>query len=183
MCSPSGSEEGNDGINAMKQSMKETQDKVNSRQARSIVFLIRYIHSMLRLIAKKQMVHENGLSKEKFFLRLYPVRPLEFDDMARLIAERTTLTEHEVQFALGELQDIIVENIRLGRGVKLDKLGSIHPSLSSKAVDSLKEINLSTVKKLRLIYKPSVRIKKALKEVKMSIDRKYVMYNTDTRGE
>ena len=38
MCSPSGSEEGNDGINAMKQSMKETQDKVNSRQTGSIVF-------------------------------------------------------------------------------------------------------------------------------------------------
>ena len=38
MCSPSASEEGNDGINAMKQGMKETQDKVNSRQARSIVF-------------------------------------------------------------------------------------------------------------------------------------------------
>lgn len=38
MCSPSGSEEGNDGINAMKQGMKETQDKVNSRQTGSIVF-------------------------------------------------------------------------------------------------------------------------------------------------
>ena len=38
MCSPSVSEEGKDGINAMKQSMKETQDKVNSRQTRSIVF-------------------------------------------------------------------------------------------------------------------------------------------------
>lgn len=38
MCSPGASEEGKDGINAMKQSMKETQDKVNSRQARSIVF-------------------------------------------------------------------------------------------------------------------------------------------------
>ena len=38
MCSPSASEEGNDGINAMKQSMKETQDKVNFRQTGSIVF-------------------------------------------------------------------------------------------------------------------------------------------------
>ena len=38
MCSPSASEEGKDGINAMKQSMKETQDKVNSRQTGSIVF-------------------------------------------------------------------------------------------------------------------------------------------------
>ena len=57
MCSPSGSEEGKDGINAMKQSMKETQDKVNSRQARSIVFLFDIFilfHTMSRLIAKKQ---------------------------------------------------------------------------------------------------------------------------------
>ena len=38
MCSPNASEEGKDGINAMKQSMKETQDKVNSRQTGSIVF-------------------------------------------------------------------------------------------------------------------------------------------------
>lgn len=57
MCSPSGLEEGNDGINAMKQSMKETQDKVNSRQARSIVFqfdIFILFHTMLRLIAKKR---------------------------------------------------------------------------------------------------------------------------------
>ena len=57
MCSPSGSEEGKDGINAMKQSMKETQDKVNSRQTRSIVFqfdIFILFHAMLRLIAKKR---------------------------------------------------------------------------------------------------------------------------------
>ena len=57
MCSPSGLEEGKDGINAMKQSMKETQDKVNSRQARSIVFhfdIFILFHTMSRSIAKKR---------------------------------------------------------------------------------------------------------------------------------
>lgn len=93
---------------------------------------------------------------------------MEFDVLSKLIAERTTLTEYEVEFVLSELQTVMIENLQLGRGVRF---GS-EPSLKAEAVENEEDLNLSTVKKVNIIYKPSLEIKKALKKLKMRINRK-----------
>lgn len=130
---------------------------------------------MIYLNPKKQQIHANGVKSEKYYLKLSPTTNLEYEKLAQLIAERTTLTEYEVGFVLGELQDVIIENLAFGRGVVLDRLGIFRPSLSAKAVDSLDEINLSTVRKVSIIYTPSVRIKKALKNLRMHINKKHIL--------
>ena len=96
---------------------------------------------------------------------------LDFEQMSKLIAERTTLSEYEVEFTLSELQDIIIENLQLGRGIELGRLGCIEPSINVTAVDNINDINLKTIKKTRLIYKPSKSIKAALKNLKFKIKR------------
>ena len=65
------------------------------------------------------MVNVNGETKEMYALKLNPVHPMDFDVLSKLIAERTTLTEYEVEFVLSELQTVMIENLELGRGVKL----------------------------------------------------------------
>lgn len=96
---------------------------------------------------------------------------LDFEQISKLIAERTTLSEYEVEFTLSELQDIIIENLQLGRGIELGRLGCIEPSINVKSVDNINDINLKTIKKTRLIYKPSKSIKAALKNLKFKIKR------------
>lgn len=96
---------------------------------------------------------------------------LDFEQMSKLIAERTTLSEYEVEFTLSELQSIIIENLQLGRGIELGRLGCIEPSINVTAVDNINDINLKTIKKTRLIYKPSKSIKAALKNLKFKIKR------------
>lgn len=117
------------------------------------------------------MVNVNGETKQMYALRLNPIQPVEFDVLARLIAQRTTLTEYEVEFVLGELQSVMIENLELGRGVKFGKLGTFEPSLKAEAVENEQELNLSTVKKVNIIYKPSLEIKKALKNFRFRIIR------------
>lgn len=127
---------------------------------------------MINLIPTKRMVNINGTSKEMHTLKLTPIHPMEFDTIKKLIMERTTLSEFEVGFVLGELSTIIIENLQQGRGVCLENLGTFEPSLKATAMDSAKELNLDTVKKVSIIYKPSPTIKKALKKLKMRINRK-----------
>ena len=74
---------------------------------------------MIQLIPFKRMVNVNGETKEMYALKLNPVHPMDFDVLSKLIAERTTLTEYEVEFVLSELQTVMIENLELGRGVKL----------------------------------------------------------------
>ncbi|MDY5738289.1 MAG: HU family DNA-binding protein [Candidatus Onthomorpha sp.] len=132
---------------------------------------IKKFNDMIQLIPFKRMVNVNGETKQMYALRLNPVQPVEFDVLARLIAQRTTLTEYEVEFVLSELQTVMIENLELGRGVRFGRLGTFEPSLKAEAVESEKELNLSTVKKVNIIYKPSLEIKKALKSFRFRIIR------------
>lgn len=128
---------------------------------------------MIRLIPCKIRVNNQGKVSDKYCLRLYPVAPLEFDKMCDLVAERTTLTSNEVGFVLGEVRDVIIENIELGRGVDCGPLGIFALSLSAMAVETLKSLTLKTVRKVHIIYKPSLKIKKAFKHLAMRIERDY----------
>lgn len=127
---------------------------------------------MINLIPTKRKVNINGTSKEMHTLKLTLVHPMKFDSITKLIAERSTLSEFEVGFVLGELSTIIIENLQQGRGVRLENLGTFEPSLKATAVESSDELTLDTVKKVNIIYKPSPAIKKALKKLKMRINRK-----------
>lgn len=126
---------------------------------------------MIQLIPTKRVLNCNGVNKEVHLLRLNPVQPVEFDVLARLIAQRTTLTEYEVEFVLGELQTVMIENLELGRGVRFGRLGTFEPSLKAEAVEKENDLNLSTVKKMNILYKPSLEIKKALKSFRFRIIR------------
>ena len=76
---------------------------------------------MIDLIAYKKRMHINGEDKDKYSLRINPKGRLDFDKMCALIAERTTLTDYEVKFALAEVMQVIIENIEIGRREVLKK--------------------------------------------------------------
>lgn len=126
---------------------------------------------MIDLLICKKNVYSHGKKDEKYFLTLPGRDRLDFEKMCNLISERTTLNTYEVEFVLSVLQEVVIENLELGRGIELGKLGYLEPSLTATAVDDIKDINLNTIKKTRLIYKPSKSIKAALRNMKYSINR------------
>ncbi len=113
----------------------------------------------------------NDDNKEVYHLVLPGRSRLGFDKMCDLISERTTLNAYEVEFVLAILQEIVIENLEIGRGIELGRLGCLEPSLDTVTVENKKDINLNTIKNTRLIYKPSKSIKAALKNMKYSIER------------
>ena len=123
----------------------------------------------LEIVEKK--ISNVGNLETMYYLSIMRQERLDFEEMCHLIAERTTLSAYEVEFVLSELQDIAIENLRIGRGIELGRLGCLEPSLTAAAVDNINDINLKTIKKTRLIYKPSKAIKAVLKNMKYSINR------------
>lgn len=128
---------------------------------------------MIPLLPNEKKVWNKGEFKNVFYLKISPISPLKFDKMCDLIAERTTLSSNEVGFVLGEIKDMIIENASIGRGVDCGPLGVFVPSLSAKAVEDEKDLNLKTVRKINIVFKPSLKIKKAFKDFTMRIKRDY----------
>lgn len=117
--------------------------------------------------------YTHGEHSGVWLLRAMPADRLSFKDVCRLIAHRTTLTEGEVAFVLTEVAQVVVENINDGRGTELGALGSVEISAETQSKPTAEELTLATVKRLKLIYKPSLKIKKALKDIRLRIKREY----------
>lgn len=126
---------------------------------------------MIRITSYKKTMCINNEKQDKLFLKMVPQERMSFNDLCALIAERTTLADYEVEFALAAVKEVIVDNIRIGRGTELGPLGSIELSVNADAVDTEEELNKKLIEKTKIIYKPSKDIKKALKEVKYKIEK------------
>ncbi len=114
------------------------------------------------------------------FLQVRKIRALDFAQVCRQIAHKTTLTEGEVElFVLTEVAQMVVENIEDGRGTELGALGKVELSIEAESRKTSEELSLDTVKRMKLIFKPSPKIKEALKESLFRIKRDYNKKNEE----
>ena len=70
---------------------------------------------MIELVGYKKTMSLNGEKKEKVFVKANLPHRMDFEKLCALIAERTTLTDFEVAFVLAEVEQVVIENIELGR--------------------------------------------------------------------
>lgn len=146
---------------------------------------------MIQLIPSKRTIYSHGENKEVHLLKLNPIHPMEFETVKKLIVERTTLSEFEVGFVLGELSTIIIENLQQGRGVRLENLGTFEPSLkatamdSAEAVDTLEEANEKSIKKKGVRYRPTSGMNTkfgTIKFAKANLDSAHIADNGTSAG-
>ncbi len=67
---------------------------------------------MIRITSYKKTMCINNEKQDKLFLKMVPQERMNFNDLCALIAERTTLADYEVEFALAAVKDVIIDNIR-----------------------------------------------------------------------
>lgn len=141
----------------------------------SIQEFVRFIYNilliMIELVGYKKTMSLNGEKKEKVFVKANLPHRMDFEKLCALIAERTTLTDFEVAFVLAEVEQVVIENIEIGRGTEIGRLGSVELSVKASAVDSFEELDKNLVEKTKIIYKPSKGIKEALRNMKYKVVR------------
>jgi predicted histone-like DNA-binding protein len=70
------------------------------------------------------------------------------------------------------IADSIPTYLKQGKIVQLKELGTFQLMATTSSADSPKEINLKTVKKPKIIFKPDYYFKKPLENISYSFDRK-----------
>lgn len=128
---------------------------------------------MINLIPVEKTFHLMGGGKKYYYLEVKQAEPLEFDAMCRLIGDRSGASPFTVEMVVNEIADVIVENAKIGRGVNLGNLGVVQPVINSKLVEKEEDLELSLIRKFTMHFKPSLRIKKAMKNMRMRVKRDY----------
>ncbi len=85
------------------------------------------------------------------------------EQLIERIAGASSLAENDILSALRALQMVITEETMNGTTVQLTQLGNFTPYLKAKAMATAEEVDASTIKGIKVNFKPNVRFKNKLK--------------------
>ncbi len=85
------------------------------------------------------------------------------DDLVNEIEKFSALSEADIRGVIIALENVIQKELTDGKIVRLDKLGSFYPSLSSNGSATAKEFTAALIKSAKVNYRPGKRINDALK--------------------
>ncbi|WP_413532962.1 HU family DNA-binding protein [Empedobacter brevis] len=88
------------------------------------------------------------------------------DELTKEIEKFSALSEADIRGVIIALENVIINQIVNGKIVRLDKLGSFYPSLSSEGSATEASFNTSLIKAAKMNYRPGARIADALKTAK-----------------
>ncbi len=107
-----------------------------------------------------------GKEGEKiYFPRLTGSTPANLEEMAGLLAQRTSASRGDVYLVLTGLAELIPELLSQGKTVRIDRLGSFALHAKVLTSDSPEEVSYRNIKELRLRFKADKEIKKMLKRI------------------
>ncbi len=129
---------------------------------------------LYKAIAKTQPGVVGG-GQIKYYAGIVRERPVNIRKIATDISGMCTLTSTDVFAVLESFLDRIHTYIEEGRIVKLGDLGSFSPALASQGEDEQADVDRSTIKKLRVNFRPSAELKSRL--IRVTFEKHYEVPN------
>lgn len=88
---------------------------------------------------------------------------LNIDGLSARIEKFSALSEADIKGVIVALENVIQEALADGKIVRLDKLGTLYPTLSSGAADTEKDFHSGLIKSVGVNYRAGKRILDAMK--------------------
>ncbi len=90
---------------------------------------------------------------------------MQLDDLARIIAGRSTISRADCYGVIMALSDVIGEALSEGNIVKIESLGTFSLTLLGTAADAAASLGKTNIKGAKISYKPSKDLKSKVKEI------------------
>jgi predicted histone-like DNA-binding protein len=104
-------------------------------------------------------------NEEKWYANPVNAGTMDLDDLSKAIAGRSSLTAGDVYNTLSNCVDEIPTFLKIGMSIKLGNFGTLRLTISSEGANSKEEFTIANINGVRVIFTPSVELKKALKDV------------------
>lgn len=129
---------------------------LNIKTQNFIIMSIKY-----KLIQKSQPGVAGG-GRKKWYASVGLDGEASIDDLVKQIEKFSALSEVDIRGVIIALENVIQDELANGRVIRLDKLESFYPSLSSEGTVKEEDFTSANIKTARVNYRPGVRISKAL---------------------
>jgi len=102
---------------------------------------------------------------EKFYAAAIADGEVDLEQLAELIAYQCTVTDSDCYAVLTALEQNIVNELKQGRIIKLGRLGNFQVGLSSDGKTFPEEVNASSIRKNRVLFRPGKRLRTMLNDL------------------
>lgn len=103
-----------------------------------------------------------GGGKKKWYAQVQYDGEMTVDDLVSEIEKFSALSEADIRGVIIALENVIHKELVNGKIIRLDKLGSFYPSLSSRGADRESDFTVSYIKGAKVNYRPGKRITDSL---------------------
>lgn len=104
-----------------------------------------------------------GGGNKKWYASITNNGELGIDDLVKQIEKFSALSEADIKGVIIALENVMQEALANGQIVRMDKLGSFYPTLSSGSADTEKDFHQGLIKSVSVNYRAGKRIVDAMK--------------------
>jgi len=115
------------------------------------------------LFNKIERANPQNREVKKWYPSLKTVSRVSEKEVAKQIADETTLNRKEAEMALDQFQKVLITNLLASNSVKLGDWGSFHLRCKSEGSDAKEAVTAAKIKSLTLHFTPGKEPQDALK--------------------
>ena len=104
-----------------------------------------------------------GGGTKKWYANVVNDGELSVDDLVKQIEKFSSLSEADIKGVIIALENVIQNALANSKIVRLEKLGSLYPTLSSEGTATEKEFTINKIKSVGVNYRAGSRIIDAMK--------------------
>ncbi|MDR1602769.1 MAG: HU family DNA-binding protein [Tannerella sp.] len=112
-----------------------------------------------------QRANPQDRSKVKWYAAPVNDGKIAKSDLTKEIVNISSLSRGDVSNVIESLTDVIPKYLLMGKSINLGELGTMRVSFGSEGVDDAKDFNTGMISDTKIIFTPSVELKRKLEEI------------------
>lgn len=117
---------------------------------------------MVKIIPIQKSNPQDRIADNKYYAQVVATGKTDLERLAYLVANQSTVREGDCYAVILSLLHNIVDELKQGKIVKLDKLGSFQIGINSDAANTADEVSANLVNNVRVKFRPDKRMKNSL---------------------
>ena len=125
---------------------------------------------MIKIKAVERKAGFGKSNKTLWYPAIHLHSDVNFEEFIELVADETTVSSADVKAVFDRASRVLIRLLQDGKSVDCGDMGTYRPSITAKAgsgVDSAEKVSVDLVDKTKVIYTPRVKVKTALRGVRL----------------
>jgi predicted histone-like DNA-binding protein len=117
---------------------------------------------MVKITAINKSNPQDRAADNKYYAQVVANGKTDLERLAYLVSNQSTVREADCYAVILSLLHNVVDELKQGKIVKLDKLGSFQIGINSSSAETAEEVTANLVNNVRIKFRPDKRMKDSI---------------------